>query len=411
MKKISLFIAVCLYAGIFFTNGQETDNVVEPDSLDLVLTSKDSIVASSWIAGLGWNVINDSGDHLRNLTEIEDRYHAVAFPSRASIGRYFKSGLGLEFIATYNKYKEGKIVDGAINPEDKDYFGVDSRLSYDLNKLFGQTGFFDPYLGVGIGYTDANDIGRGTYNAVIGFRTWFNDRWGLDFSSSGKWSFGNEATNHMQHGIGVVYQFRIEKELSKKGEEKLALINEMAMEQQRINDSIAEAKRLEEEALLLAEQLEKAKRDSLNALASAEKDAAIERIKRIQRSVDDLGFIHFAFNSSYLDKESKNTLDQLVAILEEHPDVLLEISAHADSRGPDTYNVWLSERRAQRTLDYILDKGIPQDRVKGKGFGESQLTNECSDGVYCTEDKHRKNRRSAFRVAPGIPESVVLQIR
>ena len=409
MKVISLLLTFFLFAGIFIINGQELPDPVDKDSVDLQLTSKDSIVVSSWIVGLGWNAINDSGDRLNNVTDFSDRYNAVLFPSRASIGRYFRSGIGLEAILTYNQYKEGNIIDTQVITEDISYFGVDARLSYDLNKIFGQTGFFDPYLGVGIGYSDANNLGRGTYNAIIGFRTWFNDRWGLDFSSTAKWSFGNEASNHMQHGLGVVYQFNIEKELSKKGKEKLALINELAKEQERINDSIAEAKRREKEALMLAEQLEKAKRDSLNALASAEKNAAAERLKQIQRSIDDLGHVHFAFNSSYLTNESKNTLDQLAAIMQEHSDVHLEIAAHADSRGTDAYNIWLSERRAQRTLDYLLGKGIPGERLTSKGFGESQLTNECTNGVYCTEEKHRQNRRSAFRVSPGIPDSMVLR--
>ncbi len=409
MKTISLLVTLFLFAGIYISNGQESQDTVEKDSLELQLTSKDSIVVSSWIVGLGWNAINDSGDRFKNITDIGDYYNAVLFPSRATIGRYFRSGIGLEAILTYNQYKEGNIIDDQVINENIDYFGIDARLSYDLNKLFGQTGFFDPYLGVGLGYSDANNLGRGTYNAIIGFRTWLNDRWGLDFNSTAKWSFGNEATNHMQHGLGVVYQFNIEKELSRKGKEKLALINELAKEQERINDSIAEAKRMEEEALLLAQQLEKAKRDSLNALASAEKNAAAERLNRIQRLIDDLGHIHFAFNSSYLTEDSKNTLDQLVAIMREHPDVQLQIDAHADSRGPDAYNIWLSERRAQRTVEYVLGKGIPRERLSSKGFGESQLTNECTNGVYCSEEKHRQNRRSAFKVSPGIPDSVVLQ--
>ena len=101
-------------------------------------------------------------------------------------------------------------------------------------------------MGVGVGYTYANDLSRGTYNAVIGFRTWFSDRWGLDFSSSGKWSFGNEASNHVQNAVGVVYQFNIEKELTKKGLKKLALIKAMDEEAKRVTDSINAA--LEAEA-------------------------------------------------------------------------------------------------------------------------------------------------------------------
>ena len=149
----------------------------------------------------------------------------LAYPTRASIGRYFKSGIGVEGFASYNKYKVGKFIDGETNLVETDYFGLDARLSYDLNKIVGETAWFDPYIGVGLGYTDANNQPRGTYNAVVGFRTWFTDQWGLDLSSSGKWAIGDTgATNHLQHAAGVVYRFGIEKGLSKKGEEKLAMI-------------------------------------------------------------------------------------------------------------------------------------------------------------------------------------------
>ena len=395
MKRISLIFAVSLFAGIYFTSAQEAEKTKEADSLDLVLTSKDSIVVSSWIVGLGWNAINDSGSRLDNVTDFNDRYNAVLFPSRATIGRYFRSGIGLEAIATYNVYKEGNIIDGQVNPEDKDYFGIDARLSYDLNKLVGQTGFFDPYLGVGVGYTDANDVGRGTYNAIIGFRTWFNDRWGLDFSSSAKWSFGNEATNHMQHAVGVVYQFRIEKELSKRGAEKLALINEMAMEQQRINDSIAEAKRLEEEALALAERLEKEKEAArLAAIAEAKR---LEHLN-LQKALDSLGTVYFAFDSSYLTDTAKSTLDKVAELMTANPEYFFVVEAHADARGTREYNQWLSERRAERTVEYLSGLGVSSDRLEDIGHGEEQLVNHCIDGVNCSEEEHRENRRSAIEI-------------
>ncbi|MFD2588218.1 hypothetical protein ACFSQJ_14860 [Croceitalea marina] len=77
-----------------------------------------------------------------------------------SIGKYFENGLGLEAIGTYNKYKEGKIVDNQVNDTMISYYAADLRVSYDLNKILGETGFFDPYVGLGLGYTDANNQGR-----------------------------------------------------------------------------------------------------------------------------------------------------------------------------------------------------------------------------------------------------------
>lgn len=360
------------------------------------LTSKDSIVRSSWMFGLGYNIVDDSGDVFNGLFDVNSQWNALAYPSRVSVGRYFKSGIGVEAIGTYNKYKVGKIIDGVVNPEESDYFGIDARLTYDLNKIIGETAWFDPYLGVGAGYTDANNTPRSTYNAVVGFRTWFSDRWGLDFSSSGKWRTGDKGTNHIQHAAGVVYQFGIEKGLSKKGAAKLALIEALAAEKERVNDSIAASER-EKEALALAERLAKEKEAAL--LAAAEKaklDAENKRKQDLQNKIDALGHVYFDLNSSYVNRRSQGILDALSVILNDNPELTLKVSSHTDSRGKSTYNKWLSERRVKRTVDYLITKGIADVRLKAEAYGEENLLNECDDNTYCTEDKHQVNRRSEF---------------
>jgi len=367
---------------------------------ELQLTAKDSMVVSSWMVGLGWNFINDSGNRLNDITTTKNMYNAVAFPSRINIGRYFRSGIGLEAIVTYNKYKEGNIIDGVVNPEDKDYFGFDTRFSYDLNKIFGQTGWFDPYVGVGAGYTYANDLSRGTYNAVIGFRTWFSDRWGLDFNSTGKWSFGNEASNHIQYAVGAVYQFKIEKELTKKGLEKLALIKAMDEEAKRVSDSINAALEAEAAAAALAERLAREKEAA--RLAELEKEAKENSEKmgllKLQNKIDELGYVYYDFDSSYLNEKSKNTLDKVSVLMQDNPSYSFLVEAHADSRGPKKYNLWLSDKRAQRVVEYLESRGVASNRLEAIGHGEEQPVNDCVDGVYCPEEQHRLNRRSSVTI-------------
>ncbi|WP_420399320.1 OmpA family protein [Flagellimonas sp.] len=362
------------------------------------LTAKDSIVKSSWIFTVGTNFVDDSGDEFGSLFDIEDSWNTVPYPSRISIGRYLKNGIGLEAIASYNKYKEGKVVDNQINTEDIDYLGLDFRVSYDLNMILGETGFFDPYVGVGAGYTDANNQGRGTYNAVLGFRTWFSEHWGLDFSSTGKWTMNTEnSSNHIQHAVGLAYRFATEKGLSRKGEEKKALLDEIEKEQQRIQDSIAEQQRAEEEARLLAERLKREKEAAeLAAAEKAKKEAQEARRAKIRSDIESLGNVFFSLNSSYLTRKDKQVLDQLAQILTDNPSLIIKIEGHTDSRGSDHYNQWLSERRAKRTWEYIVSKGVSEDKVLNEGFGESKLKNECDDITPCSEEKHSKNRRSEF---------------
>ena len=364
---------------------------------DVEWTKKDSIVQSYWLVTVGANAVDDSGDEFGELFDFKEGWNMVPYPSRASIGRYFKNGIGLEAIGSYNRYKEGKIVDNVVNPEDIDYWGLDFRVSYDLNQILGHTGFFDPYIGIGAGYTDANNQGRGTYNAIVGFRTWFSDHWGVDFNSTGKWAMDTEnATNHIQHAVGVAYRFEVEKGLSRKGAEKLAMLQEMEKEQQRVQDSIAKA---EEEARLLAERLQKEKEAAAIAAAEkAKKDAEDARRASLQNKINELGNVYFKLNSSYLTSNDKELLDQLVAIMNDEPGLEIRITAHTDSRGTEKYNQWLSERRAERTVEYVISKGITEDRISHEAYGETRLTNECSDGVPCTEEQHAKNRRSDFQI-------------
>ncbi|MGB6150976.1 MAG: OmpA family protein [Pricia sp.] len=402
MKSLTLLTLILAYLSFNPLFSQESASLEDTESARaeaLQLTAKDSIVQSSWMLGLGYNFVDDSGDVFHELFSVDTQWNALAYPTRASIGRYFKSGIGVEGIASYNKYKVGKFIDGATNLEETDYFGLDARLSYDLNKLIGETAWFDPYVGVGLGYTDANNQPRGTYNAVIGFRTWFSDQWGLDLNSSGKWAMGdNGATNHIQHAAGVVYRFGIEKGLSKKGEEKLALIQALEQQKQKEQDSITAANRAKE-AAALAERLAKEKEAArLAAAEKAKRDAENLRKRQLEQQIEALGLVYFDLNSSYLTSTSKAILVELAQLLKDNAGVVLQVSSYTDSRGAATYNHWLSERRVERTVDYLVAQGIAKERLRAEAYGEEKLLNECDDTVYCPEEKHKINRRSEFKV-------------
>ena len=362
-------------------------------------TKKDSTITNSWIFGVGFNAVDDAGSEFSNLLGVSENWNITPFPSRLSIGKYFENGLGLEVIGSYNVYQEGKIVDGAVNTEDIDYFAVDFRANYDLNKILGETGWFDPYVGVGVGYADANNQGRGTFNANVGFRTWFSDRWGLDFSSTGKWTMNSDnSTNHIQHAAGVVYRFGIEKGLSKKGEEKQQQLEELA-EQQRIQDSIAAAEEAERAARELAERLKREEEAAkLAAAEEAKLKEAQQRRDDIAAKIKALGNVYFDLNSSYLTKKDKTLLSTLAQILKENQDVILRVTSHTDARGTDDYNLWLSERRLKRTAGQLMDEGVSEKQLQTDALGEKELTNDCTNGVYCTDDKHRENRRTEFEV-------------
>ena len=84
--------------------------------------------------------------------------------------------------------------------------------------------------------------------------------------------------------------------------------------------------------------------------------------------------------------------------MQEHPDLIVELGSHTDSRGIDIYNVWLAEQRSKSCVEYIRQNGIPADKIIAKGYGEKQLANECADGVKCSEEKHQLNRRTTLKI-------------
>ena len=105
--------------------------------------------------------------------------------------------------------------------------------------------------------------------------------------------------------------------------------------------------------------------------------------------------IYFEFDKSNITQEGAFELDKLVQVLKNNDKLVIFAKSHTDSRGNDDYNMSLSDRRAQATVQYVISKGIPAERITGKGFGESEPVVPCTN---CTEEEHAKNRRSEFLI-------------
>lgn len=108
--------------------------------------------------------------------------------------------------------------------------------------------------------------------------------------------------------------------------------------------------------------------------------------------------IYYDFDKWDILPESEVELDKLVKVMNDNPSWKVELGSHTDSRGSDTYNEKLSQKRSDSAVGYIIDNGIAANRIIAKGYGESELVNHCSNGVQCTDDEHRKNRRTEFKI-------------
>ncbi|WP_456439889.1 OmpA family protein [Psychroserpens sp.] len=108
--------------------------------------------------------------------------------------------------------------------------------------------------------------------------------------------------------------------------------------------------------------------------------------------------IFYETASARLTPASKKTIDNTLLPLLSGKAVSIEIMSHTDARGNDDYNMSLSQQRANSVVNYLVSKGISRSRLSAKGYGESRLTNRCANGVECSAEQHRRNRRTEFRI-------------
>ncbi len=112
--------------------------------------------------------------------------------------------------------------------------------------------------------------------------------------------------------------------------------------------------------------------------------------------------IFFDYNKSTIRSDAAYELENIVAVMRVHTNMVIKIEAHTDSRGKKSYNEKLSDRRAKSTRDYLFSRGISKDRIQSAiGYGENQLINRCKDRVKCSEAEHQENRRSKFIIISG----------
>lgn len=108
--------------------------------------------------------------------------------------------------------------------------------------------------------------------------------------------------------------------------------------------------------------------------------------------------LYYDYDKWDVSEESIPELESLYDFLSLNPNIKIEISSHTDARGNDAYNLKLSQKRAATVVNYLISHGIFKDRIIAKGYGETQLINHCKNGVSCTDEEHRQNRRTEVKI-------------
>lgn len=106
--------------------------------------------------------------------------------------------------------------------------------------------------------------------------------------------------------------------------------------------------------------------------------------------------IYFDFDKSDIRQDAAYELEKILDVMKNYPKMKIDVRSHTDSRGTFEYNEALSGRRANSTMEWLIKNGVDASRLTGKGYGENELVNKCSDNVECSEAEHQENRRSQF---------------
>ncbi|MDY8135124.1 OmpA family protein [Aquimarina sp. 2201CG5-10] len=203
MKHLSRFlVASLLVLGFSTANAQDENN--------------------PWAVSIGVNAVDifPTGGDLPFQGEIFDEYFNVSdhwniLPSvsKISVGKYIGDGFTFTVSGSVNKIEElGELPDGtAVTADDLSYYAVDGRISYSLKGLLN-TKWFDPYLGVGGGYTWIDEIGAGTLNGSLGVNLWLTENLAFNIQTTYKHVFedydvSNYPPTHFQHSAGITFAF------------------------------------------------------------------------------------------------------------------------------------------------------------------------------------------------------------
>ncbi|WP_431157167.1 OmpA family protein [Winogradskyella poriferorum] len=172
-----------------------------------------------WALSLGTNAVDaypvgedlPQGPYFDEFFNVSDHWNIFPNISRVAVSRYLSDGFTFTAGGTINKIEKfgTKIVDGeeATNfVGDLTYYSLDGTVSYSFQEVLNSKKF-EPYLGVGGGYTWLDNVGAGTLNGNLGLRFWINEKLGIEAQSMYKHAFEDYLPKHFQHSLGLIFKF------------------------------------------------------------------------------------------------------------------------------------------------------------------------------------------------------------
>ncbi|MBL7903325.1 MAG: OmpA family protein [Bacteroidia bacterium] len=144
------------------------------------------------------------------------------------------------------------------------------------------------------------------------------------------------------------------------------------------------------------------KKKKVAPVVVAAKESHPDDEEESELSVTIIQNIYYAYGDYNLDLAAQTIMNKAVEVLLENPKFIMEIKSHTDSQSSAGFNMWLSKKRAQTAVEYLVSKGISKSRLKATGYGETKLLNKCKDGVGCSDEEHQINRRTEFKITKPV---------
>ena len=174
-----------------------------------------------WAISLGTNAVDaypvgedlPQGPYFDEFFNVSDHWNIFPTISRVAVSRYLSDGFTFTAGGTLNTIdKFGTRLNATTGEEetnpinDLSYFSLDGTISYSFQEVLNSNKF-EPYLGVGGGYTWLDNVGAGTLNGNLGLRYWFNEKLGVEVQTMYKHAFEDYIPKHFQHSVGLVFKF------------------------------------------------------------------------------------------------------------------------------------------------------------------------------------------------------------
>ena len=112
--------------------------------------------------------------------------------------------------------------------------------------------------------------------------------------------------------------------------------------------------------------------------------------------------IYYGEGDAEVNEEAKIELAPLLKMMLKDPKIEIEIASHTDSKGKATFNMSLSQLRADNIKTYFIANRVAPDRIRAFGYGETMIRNRCKRGVDCTDEEHAQNQRTLIKIVQGL---------